>query len=916
MNKKIVSIITALLLILQCFSAFAADTSAADVDAIHIEGFLKSIGIVPEGTDSTGVTTRGQAAQYIAAILNDKYTTPAYRGIFADVSADHPNAIAIETLADLGVVRGDGNFNFYPDSYLTYDQAACIFAYMLGYSAAGTLPAQAHLYVSRHGIWDGVVAEYDYVSTQDLFAMIYNILHCEVLEQVNFGNKEEYKFSEEDLLYKNFEVIKTYGVVVKNDISYLWSSADADDATLVVEQEDGTDITVDITGKNVDTRDILGKYITLYYVYNDATRKNDYVYHIEEDTDKIFSLSLYDLDLNKSSIDNGKIYYYAEDGDVEGINLASDCSLIYNNAAYKSHTIDFATLTNKVGFVELIDYDGNKKYDVIKLTVYDTFVVGSVAKTYLTLLDRYDTSSILSYNADDYDKLYIEDVNGTPVEATTIQEGDVLSVAKSDTYTGEKIVTIVVSKGIVNGKITEYEDLGYERSIVLDATSKFRLADRACSTLSYKIGTNVAVYIDAFDNAVYVTNDYGRNMQYAFVFGVAKDSEAFTRDVKVKMMRFDGTFHVVSLCDNVTIDGRVYKEQYNDAYDRLMLAKTDLGSVGSIEDAFLIRYTLDAAGKMKVIDTPESDLGGDKDSLQKMIGGNYLVDRQGIIGQKVPISPAANVINIATRDMTDVDSYDEPNMLYITPRSMSFGSLKSYKVVAYRSDLQAPYADVVINIADTILTMDEGLFLIDTVKHVYDAENDDKIYKLDGFVNGVAKSYWIPEEGTNKQTTTTGGFVLTDELKNAVRGDVLRVVVDQSNKITAYDYIFDRTGNTDVVNTPLFSSELVDTATNSYGMFTGYVKTRYESVIDVAHLYNYGEVPAPTNDLFSGVNVKNYTTMIPGGLQIMIVDDTENKIFIGNMNDVRDFERFGSEASFIIAKFRTNAMTDVIIYNK
>ena len=51
------------------------------------------------------------------------YYCKNYRGIFKDVDESNENALYIEKLADLGIVKGDENLNYRPDEVLLYDEA-------------------------------------------------------------------------------------------------------------------------------------------------------------------------------------------------------------------------------------------------------------------------------------------------------------------------------------------------------------------------------------------------------------------------------------------------------------------------------------------------------------------------------------------------------------------------------------------------------------------------------------------------------------------------------------------------------------------------------------------------------------------------------------------------------------------------
>ena len=115
MNKKILSLLLALLVAIQCFAFTGVASEEISAFGIAHKDFLTTIGIIAEDVDGTETVTRGKAAFYIARMLGTSYTNSAYKGVFADVPESNEYAIAIETLADLGIVRGDGNYKYRPD---------------------------------------------------------------------------------------------------------------------------------------------------------------------------------------------------------------------------------------------------------------------------------------------------------------------------------------------------------------------------------------------------------------------------------------------------------------------------------------------------------------------------------------------------------------------------------------------------------------------------------------------------------------------------------------------------------------------------------------------------------------------------------------------------------------------------------
>ena len=914
MNKKILALIMALLFALQCFAltGFAFE-AAGEYDVIENEEFLKALGIIAEDVDASETVTRGKAAFYVARMMGTTYTNTQYKGVFADVPQSNEYALAIETLADLGIVSGDGNYNYRPDDNLTYYEAACMFSAVLGYGVTGDIGTRAYEYVNRNQIFDGVKAKYDFVNFSDLFMMIYNALHSGVLEQVTYGSKIEYKLSDDDILFKNFGILYAYGTVIKNDLTYLWTTQDADQDTLELDMGDDGILTVDLSKARPDTNDILGKYVTLYYYPNSTTKKLEYVYHEVEDSDKIYSFAFTQLNLNKSDIDAGEIYYYNDNDDEKKLTLSEDCALIYNNAVYKSHTLDLSTLKGKVGMVELIDYDSNKKYDVIKLKVYDTMVVGGVSSAYYTIFDEFDTEKTVSFNENDYTKIFVYDANGNAISVEEIKAGDVISVAKSDTYSGDDVLEIIVSKTFFNGKITEYDGNSYESKMVIDHLSEYVVADRAALAADYKVGSSIIGYVDAFGNLVYVSEDYGRDLEYGIVIGTAWDSKGLKKEAKIKLRTLSGEIEILSLAENVTIDGVTYKSNPDKAFAALDGTATKIDTIGTLNDIYVIRYKKDADGNLKIIDTTKEGNGGDKDTLKMTIAGNLVVDGQNVIGREVAVKDGASVLCVAVSDFNDASLYEDKSAIYPTTMKDAFRLNILYNCAAFSSNPDSLYSDLVLKFDASTLYYDDGFFVVDVVKQAYNADKDGNMYKIEGMLSGAKKSFWMEEKGTNKQLNASGSVLLTDELKNAVRGDVIRCVTDSNNYIISYEYLYSRGGDNKVLTKAISSSDFVPNKVTSLVMHNGYVYSREGSLIKSNNLA-YGNI-TDVSDIDMETQTL-YTTVIPSSVAVVVVDDTEEKIFAGSVDDILDYERFDNNCSMILTRFRSDILKEVIIYNK
>ena len=179
MKKRIISLIAAVAVLITAIQTAVTDMgviAAADDYAPYTQSkaFLEGIGIIDGKDDINMNVTRGKAAALICSMLDANQNLLGYRGIFVDVAEDNEDALSIEKLADLGIVRGGDDYTYRPFDMLTYTEAGYIFANTLGYgliSGSGITPVQV---ITEFGINDGVKADFDYVTLGDFYVMMKN----------------------------------------------------------------------------------------------------------------------------------------------------------------------------------------------------------------------------------------------------------------------------------------------------------------------------------------------------------------------------------------------------------------------------------------------------------------------------------------------------------------------------------------------------------------------------------------------------------------------------------------------------------------------------------------------------------------------------------------------------------------------
>lgn len=909
MKIRIVALFVTLVLIIQ--SNFNCIVSGEEVEnyAAYVtsESFLKALNIVSDGEDYTLTVTRGDAASYLAVMLGEKSNYLEYRGIFADVDSSNSNALAIEKLADLGIVRGDGNLSFRPDDNLTYNEATVMLMNVLGYGLIGT--SAAYNEAKRAGILDGIKAEFDVVNLGDLYVMMYNTLMAEPIVQTVYGKNSEYEKSQQSLLYKVYSVVYAEGVIVKNDLTYLWSAKEEPDNFIEIKAEDGS-VSINAEEAMAQVRDDLGKRVKVYYYEDSESGINKYVHHELKASNKVVRIFLNQIDMHETDFSSGMFAYYKKGNNKSTtLSLASDYNIIYNNVAYKSNTVKLDEITDKAGYVEIIDSNSDGSYETVIIKAYDTIVAGNISISNNFIYDKYDIKKKIDIDEKNYEKVYIYDASGTEALLEDITAGNVLSYAISDAYDGIKIIEIHISNDIRNGKITQYKKGEFTPYIIVDGNEELCLYDRAAKE-KYSVNSNIIAYLDVFGNVIFISDDKTRDMDYGIITALDSGEDgSLNGEIKVKLITTSGEVIETKLDAKPIIDGESYSGKLDSAYKTLSAIKMDNISFASgltfNSDIIPVRYQINEEGYIKIIDTVKIGKGAN-DGLRRIGYGTYIGVSGSILGYKIPYYTDAVLLQIAAPNLNDIDSFNQKKNITSKIVSNTFKSGIVYDVVAYTSDENSEHAEFIISFDGSGMTLDTEFFVVDEFMEGYNKNRDEKMSQITGFKNGSYTEYWIDNS-------------IDLEADGIKKGDIIRCVTDKDDCIVKYEKIFIRTkdGST-------FSQgdgmKLIDVdSTLSLGTVCGYVYSRTGELIKTSNVTAFGAVPklnslieAGSTEWKPGDDELFYTNT--GTSAIVVVDDTEDDVYVGDVGDISDYETMKDECSLVVMRWRSNSVKEIVVY--
>lgn len=208
--KKILCTAVSACLIATSVCAFAAGLDGTQAARLANLGIMNGD---PDGNMRlTDTVTRAEAAKMLcmAKATEDEIKSEEITDTFPDVSEEHWAYHYISYAKKLGIINGDENGNFNPESDISNAEIAKEIVVLLGYepfaAANGSYPMGYMLAATRFGITDGLTLALDDAAVrQDVGIMIDNALETPLM--VNTSTTDEEEFSVLD--GKNGNELKT-----------------------------------------------------------------------------------------------------------------------------------------------------------------------------------------------------------------------------------------------------------------------------------------------------------------------------------------------------------------------------------------------------------------------------------------------------------------------------------------------------------------------------------------------------------------------------------------------------------------------------------------------------------------------------------------------------------------------------------
>lgn len=541
--KKVISSVAALTMVASSVAAFAVDFPDVESTASYAQAVqeLSALDVISGYDDGTfgpdKLVTRAEITKMIVDALAERSSAEASTEStkFADVSADHwAKGYINQGVAD-GFIAGMSDTEFDPDANVTYVQAQKMLVSAIGYEtyaqAQGGWPTGYKTYAASLDITKGIsgITDSTELTRAQVAQMIDNAMDAPLCVIASW--KTEWNGSKtpnlevrdgkegrayETLFTEKHDAYKVYGRVTETSKT---GSVDTDKVTFQVEKADNFDDEEVKADSPVSEDMYIGDSKADNYLrtYSQALiqKNDDDEYTIlsiaAAAANKSVTVASEDFDENKST---DEALYFFPAGTTKG-------STKYQLDTTNGVTIYINGVESSKSIAELRDYlDKNEtasvtlqketetgststsaKYNTIMVSSYVTAIVDEVIDKTNETSVNFDTYSSgiqakMTVNKDDDNYTYSFKLDGKEIEATDLQQNDVLNISYDTTgaFKDSSFYDVIVTRNVVDSvKCTSINDSKGEYTI---GGTKYKAAEGM--DIDVETSTEYSLYLDHF----------------------------------------------------------------------------------------------------------------------------------------------------------------------------------------------------------------------------------------------------------------------------------------------------------------------------------------------------------------------------------------------------------------------------------
>lgn len=535
-----------------------AASTKVNIQPENVSTLLDSLNIELPAESEDGVT-RSDFIYTVMQLLGGGSEIAPSETNFGDVDAESKASGAIALAEAYGIISGGSSFR--PDDAITLNEALKIIIVATGYAYEaeqnGGFPLGYRMQASTLKVDTNIADPVDY---NGFLSLMSDMLYIDLRLPDKVGSDGTYSITKNNtILNEYFNAYPVKGIVTANAYTSIYSADGGRSGYVEIDGErfkgEGFD---DMLGMNVRgyALEDSGDYTILCLVpYNNST----------------FSASYDDIEVNPFKLVD-------EDGKSKSIHIDSAPLYIYNGKA-----IETPVNSNiEYGYYTFLDNDNDENYDIVFINEAKTVVAEKITATSVTDAN----GGIIDFSDIDTDITIM--YGGNEIKPTEIPSSAVLNV-----YTSKdgKLISIDVST-----ESASFDGFKYaidDDELTVGGTT-YTLSPYFLKNYSKRITgkTAVSFLLDSFGN-IAAASDSSDAMKYGFILKGGSKSN-MNSDIELRIITDFGAFKDYVIADKVVADGASMSAEK--CFENVI--KHD----GAVKEQ-LIRYSLNADGKLKTIDT-------------------------------------------------------------------------------------------------------------------------------------------------------------------------------------------------------------------------------------------------------------------------------------------------------------------------
>ncbi len=759
MKKKI-----SLILVIVILVTSVSFVSASETIKEENRGILEALNIIDDSLFTANGTTRENFAHIMLRFMNMPDEGVCTETRFIDVNANDPNAYAINTMYDMGLMIGYSGYLFKPKQIITYDEAICTVVSCLGYNLFKdniSWPDQRLELAYQFGLLkDLTYIGSNAITENDIIILLNNALFADTVGYENFQDNET-------ALMRFHNAYEIEGVVTANEHTGLAGIDDSvPENSIRIETVNylTTEDYSEFLGYNVTglCKEIDGDPTIIYLETNTKTQITEFA---GDDVQNVTS---------------NKIEYEIAGEQIKRVSYSETVKVIYNGGAYVGYgrieDIDFSDTA-----VKAIDNSRDSVADVLIMTKYEDYYVSNIDAKNYAITDNLNGNRFPSTGININDSsINVYNSAGEIIDFKDIQIGQIASVAASQ---NNEIIEIYINDKIVSGTLT---GINKEEGYKIDSTSYKLSSNFNESNFILNLGITADFYIGKTGKIIAVVLSSGEK-----AVGVVRNIFLNTEDIKynsdfiqIKIFTSDGEFIKYDVVEKVRINGKNVK------------ANVSLIELAGVKVNDPILYTV-KDNQLKTIETLKSQHTAKKGELRLLAqGDNFRAINKIAVGAAAEVEGRTKIISIPSNPSEGDEAYTTVNYDGYSEQIKN----KPYKIFAYGND------DLMI--ADLIIAYDAAQSVIsNNTVEMYCVTNI-----LDELINDdIAATViyaWEPQNGETKLNITGDLDLTIDKTSTPVAnsgiswikgvdvselspGDIIRVAKNSVGDVTKIELVLD-----------------------------------------------------------------------------------------------------------------------------